>query len=380
MSAYAESASTVQAQLALRQRWLEGWRRPAVGAIILVYLLYVADAITNYSHGSDAVIGEAVLAAFAACWVGVLALSRQAISARFWVLYCVLVGLFLAELPFAHAQAFVMGVFIALVAVPVLGRWSAPLVAALALGALLLPPAIPSWHVSFDGALDDVTPVAIPIAALMAYTATQVIRSSEALAKARAELALLAAENERIRIARDLHDLLGHSLTTITVKAGLACRLGATDPVLGLREMAEVETLARQTLTDVRAAVGNYRDVTLTGELAAGRELLRAAGIAADLPHAVDVVDPAHRELFGWVVREGLTNVVRHAHASTCAVRLSASSVEIVDDGVGGTAAPGNGLYGLRERVAAAGGVVDSGPLEPHGWRLLVSLATCAAA
>ena len=91
-------------------------------------------------------------------------------------------------------------------------------------------------------------------------------------------------------------------------------------------------------------------------------------------------MDPAHQDLFGWAVREGLTNIVRHSHASSCAVRLSASAVEIVDDGVGATvrgtgASPGNGLKGLRERVAAAGGVVDAGPLEPRGWRLRVSLS-----
>jgi two-component system sensor histidine kinase DesK len=136
-----------------------------------------------------------------------------------------------------------------------------------------------------------------------------------------------------------------------------------------------VEALARQSLTDVRAAVSNYRDVTLAGEIATGRELLRAAGVTADLPRAVDVVEPGQRELFGWVVREGLTNIVRHAQASSCAVRLSASSVEIVDDGVGGAAPPGNGLSGLRERVAAAGGAVDAGPLQPRGWRLRVCMS-----
>ena len=151
----------------------------------------------------------------------------------------------------------------------------------------------------------------------------------------------MAAENERFRIARDLHDLLGHSLTAITVKAALARRLGAADPPHAPQEIAEVETLARQSLADVRAAVTGYRDVTLAGELATGRELLRAVGITADLPGAVNVVDPVHHKLFGWAVRVGLTNVIRHAHASSCAVRLSRSSVEIVDDGVGGNATPG---------------------------------------
>jgi two-component system sensor histidine kinase DesK len=202
----------------------------------------------------------------------------------------------------------------------------------------------------------------------------QVTRGNRALADARSELARLAAENERSRIARDLHDLLGHSLTTITVKAGLARRIAATDPARALVEISEVEDLARSALADVRATVANYREVTLAGELATGKELLRAAGVTADLPSAVDIVDLRHRELFGWVLREGLTNVVRHAHATSCAVLFSTSSVEIIDDGVGGVPLAGSGLAGLRQRVTAAGGRVDAGPREPNGWRLRVSL------
>jgi two-component system, NarL family, sensor histidine kinase DesK len=382
VDAHVEPATPAEAEwLASQRQWTVGPRRMAWAAIPLLYLIYVAGAVDAQAHGAGADWGYAILAAFAVCWLAAPLLLRPDSSGlRFWTFYCVLFALFVAELPFARAGAFVLCLFIAMLTAARLGVRSAPIVGAFALAALLVPVAVPSWHQSLAESLGNFTPVAIPVVAVVTYGVLRVVRGNQALADARAELSRLAAENERIRIARDLHDLLGHSLTTITVKAGLACRLGASDPALGFQEMAEVESLARQTLADVRAAVANYRDVTLTGELAAGRELLRAAGVAADLPHAVDVVDPDHRELFGWVVREGLTNIVRHAHASTCAIRLSASSVEIVDDGIGGSAEPGNGLSGLRERVAAAGGVVDTGPLEPRGWRLRVSLPAAEAA
>jgi two-component system, NarL family, sensor histidine kinase DesK len=361
--------------------------------VLLAYVFYVADAVTKFSRGAGAVFGYAVLAVFVVCWlVAAAPIGRPVISRRFWILYGVLFALVAAELPFAHAAAFVMFIYLTVITVAYLGGRSAPIVAAMTLAALLVPVAISSWHVSLVGAFDDVTPLAIPVVGLSIYGFLQVFRSNVALAEARAQLASLAAENERIRIARDLHDLLGHSLTTITVKAGLAARLGRSDTARALEEIAEVEVLARRSLADVRAAVANYRDVTLMGELATGRELLRAAAITADLPHAVDVVDPAHQELFGWVVREGLTNIVRHSHASSCAIRLSASAVEIVDDGVGAgipgpgstgpgtTGSSGSGLKGLRERVAAAGGVVDAGPLRPNGWRLRVSLSPAGGA
>jgi len=362
-------ASPAEAEWVASQRmWARGPRRLVLHAVPLVYLLSVAHAVTGYSRGAAAVCGYAVLAAFGLCWLVVPALLWQATSRRFWALYGILVALFAAELPFARASAFVMCLFITILTV---GRWggrSAPAVLALALAALLVPVAIPSWHDSLGAALGDLIPVAILVVAVVTFAvALQLLRGNHALAEARAELSRLAAENERFRIARDLHDLLGHSLTAITVQAALARRLGASDPAQALQEIAEVETLARQSLADVRAAVTGYRDVTLAGELATGRELLRAAGITADLPGPVDIVDPVHQKLFGWAVREGLTNVIRHAHASSCAVRLTRSSVEIVDDGVGGNAAPGNGLSGLRERVAAAGGVLDTGAAAAEG-------------
>jgi two-component system, NarL family, sensor histidine kinase DesK len=365
---------------ATHRRWTRGWRMFLTHALPLVYLTFSAVAVHENSRGGGEVLGYVILVVFAAAWLVAPAMITDEASWRYWF-FCALFALLLAaELPFARAAGFVLAVFLTILLVIGRGVRAAPAVAVLALAALFVPVAIPSWHVSLVDSFADVTPVAIPVVALASLFFVQVVRSNEALSEARVEIARLAAENERFRIARDLHDLLGHSLTTITVKSGLASRLSEADPARARQEMTEVEALARQSLSDVRATVSSYRDVTLTGELAAGRELLRAAGINADLPRAVDGVNPDHQELFGWVVREGLTNIVRHARASSCAVRISPSAVEIVDDGVGSDAPPGHGLTGLHERVAAAGGVVDAGPVEPRGWRLRVWMAPVGGA
>jgi two-component system, NarL family, sensor histidine kinase DesK len=208
--------------------------------------------------------------------------------------------------------------------------------------------------------------------ALLVHAFSRTATANQQLREARAEVAKLASEAERNRIARDLHDLLGHSLTAITVKSSLARRLAIGAPPAALAEMESVEQLTRQALADVRAAVSGYGDVTLAGELARGRELLRAVGVVADLPTAYDSVPSERQELFGWVVREGLTNVVRHARASQCTVALTASSVEVRDNGVGGPGGGGSGLDGLRARVAGAGGVLTAGPTRPCGWSLRV--------
>ena len=161
-----------------------------------------------------------------------------------------------------------------------------------------------------------------------------------------------------MRIARDLHDLLGHSLTAITVKAELAGRLGrdVPRPERAAAEIGEVEQLTRQALGDVRAAVAGYREVTLAASWPPPARCSRAAGIAADLPGAVDEVPAELRELFGWVVREG-----RHQRrsgtprATRAADRASTpSSVEIIDDGAGvpADAPPGSGL----DRAGASAG------------------------
>ncbi|WP_197026019.1 sensor histidine kinase [Nocardioides sp. URHA0020] len=193
------------------------------------------------------------------------------------------------------------------------------------------------------------------------------------LLSAQQENASLAVENERTRFARDLHDILGHSLTVITVKAELAQRMLDVDPERTRAELADLERLSRDALADVRRAVEGYRELTLPGELARARGALAAAEIESRLPTAADEVPTDLRELFAWTVREGVTNVIRHSGATTCEVRLTPRSAEVRDDGAGCPAAglSGSGLAGLRERAAASGATVVVRDLSP-GYSLQV--------
>jgi two-component system sensor histidine kinase DesK len=341
----------------------------------LAYLAQTAVGISQYSSGAGVVAGYAILVAFACCYLlGIVALWGS-VASRFWYFYGAMIGLCVGEAVFAHSDASVMCTFIVVLTVARLGSpASLYVVSAIGLATVFGPALVPSWHSGPDFEAG----ATIALTGLAMYGFFRVIRGNLALSTARSEVARLAAENERIRIARDLHDLLGHSLTTITVKAALAHRLGHRDPEAALREIAEVEELSRRALSEVRAAVSDYRDVTLAGELASAAEVLRAAGIVADLPLPATTgsMDPGEQKLFGWVLREGLTNVVRHSHASRCKVTIGDTFVDIIDDGVGGHSPSGNGLRGLRERVEAAGGSVEAGPLPPAGWRLKVTLPT----
>lgn len=212
---------------------------------------------------------------------------------------------------------------------------------------------------------------------LVALTAFMVgfadnIRLNIELRATREELAVAAVTAERERIGRDLHDILGHSLTAIAVKAGLARRLLGSDPAGAAVEIGDVESLARDALKDVRATASGYREVSLAAELVVAAAVLRAAGITADLPATADDVDPAARETFGYVLREAITNVVRHSGALHCRVVLDACSIEISDDGVGvGGSAPsgtGSGLQNLANRLATKGGTIRSAPTDHGGY------------
>lgn len=220
---------------------------------------------------------------------------------------------------------------------------------------------------------------AIATAAFAMMGFIQLVNRNAELLMAREENARLAVAEERNRFARDLHDILGHSLTVITVKAELAGRLLDQDPERARAEMSEVERLSRDALADVRRAVGGYRQLSLAGELARARSALDSAGIRADLPSAVEEVPGELRELFAWTVREGVTNVIRHSGATHCSVRVSGRAVRVEDDGSGALEAAiggidGHGLAGLRERASAVGAVVVTSVLQPRGFRLEVAV------
>ncbi len=211
------------------------------------------------------------------------------------------------------------------------------------------------------------------VAALAIWGISQAINRNIEVLAVREENARLALEDERNRFARDLHDILGHSLTVITVKAELAEKLFDVDPARARAEVADLERLSRDALADVRRAVEGYRELTLPGELARARMALAAAEIEAHLPNSADEVPSSLRELFAWTIREGVTNVVRHSGARTCTVRLSPTSAEVADDGRGPRTegAAGHGLVGLRERAGVIGATVVTTALDP-GFSLKV--------
>jgi two-component system sensor histidine kinase DesK len=204
-------------------------------------------------------------------------------------------------------------------------------------------------------------------------TVTQLIRTVNQLRDAQDRIRELAVADERARLARDLHDVLGHSLTTITVKTGLARRIleSGAEPARALAELSDAERLSRQALAEIRATVNGYRQPSLAAEIAGVHEALRAADITAVLPQAVDDVAQELREPFAYVLREGVTNVIRHSGATHCEVRLGPRSLEIRDDGRATNGiAPGTGLTGLTERMAAVGGRLTAEPLPGKGFRL----------
>ncbi|WP_231928277.1 sensor histidine kinase [Devriesea agamarum] len=201
--------------------------------------------------------------------------------------------------------------------------------------------------------------------------------------------AVLAVAAERERIGRDLHDLLGHSLTVITVTAQLARRQLTADPMACAEQLDKIETMSRQALSDVRATASGMREVRVATEVASARSVLSAAGIAGYFPSAIPILSDEVSELFGYAIREGITNTVRHSEATRCWIEVHSDRVTIVDDGLGIERTrratpqakqdrPGSGLAGLVARAEAVGARLEldtrSGDGIPRGTSLSIVL------
>jgi two-component system sensor histidine kinase DesK len=253
-----------------------------------------------------------------------------------------------------------------------------------ALGALIAwlrhAPGGDIWQVAYGSAL----------AGLIVSIIFRFINAISELRRTREELAQSAVDAERLRFARDMHDLLGHTLSVMVVKAQVVRRLAGRDPEAATAQAADIEEIGRHALTEVRQAITGYRGRGLAPELAAAEAALTGAGFTvavrqggAELPSEVDA-------LLGWVVREGVTNVIKHSGGHQCEIDVhhtdGEASVEIADDGAGagGSAldlpSGGHGLAGLTERIAAAGGTVQAGPRRGGGFRLAAVIPVRTAA
>ncbi|HEU5098017.1 MAG TPA: histidine kinase, partial [Roseiflexaceae bacterium] len=198
---------------------------------------------------------------------------------------------------------------------------------------------------------------------------------------ARGELARMAVIEERLRMARDLHDLLGHTLAMVTLKSELAQRLVSQDPARAAQEMRDVEQAARQTLREVRVVVAGAQQPTLQAELEGARQLLEAAGIAYTIEQTAEALPESVDAVLAWTIREGVTNVIRHSRASWCRVRVLASDGRVSAEITNNAAQPrepkrasgstSTGLAGLTGRVTAHAGQLMAESLD-GGFRLWV--------
>ena len=350
------------------------WRRfgPAFGLVWLVFLAEPLTAAFDAPTMWQRVVGIIGTVGVAAIFgVSTYSFRFQEVPHRVVVAVLGVQTAFVALACLAGQQrGLVTGTFVAVTAVFLLQRPSSLVVAAaFALLSYVLPRLIPGW------VPEDSTVMSGLLAALAVFGFTQLIVRNRQLFRAQEEVASLAATQERERLARDVHDVVGHSLTVVSVKAELAARLVHDQPDRAAAELADIQRLTRSALADVRGLVSGARPVTLAGELAAARFAYDAAGVEARLPGAVDVVPADRQELFAWVLREATTNVLRHAAATRVAVTLDEREIVVDDDGRGTDAATtvgGNGLRGLAERARAAGATLITGPGSLGGLRVAV--------
>ncbi|MEU7868678.1 sensor histidine kinase [Dactylosporangium sp. NPDC049140] len=220
------------------------------------------------------------------------------------------------------------------------------------------------------------------LSSLLVGSVRQMQRLVAELRETREALAEAAVADERLRFSRDLHDLLGHTLSVIVVKAEVVRRIAERDPAAAAAQAADIEQVGRRALVEIREAVTGYRETGLTAELARAKGALTAAGIAADVVRTADPLPDAADRLLAWVVREAATNIIRHSGASRCEIAVTltdeAAVLTVTDNGDFAPSSPapaaGNGLRGLGERLGNAGGTLETGGRPDGGFALTARL------
>ncbi|MFJ7906365.1 sensor histidine kinase [Kitasatospora sp. NPDC096204] len=368
-------------QLLVKVAWMTLW---------MLYLAYPAGDLLSGGHSTiGTVLGWCCLAAFMGAYV-LLVIFRSQAGMRpraCLAIVTTMVGLAIAA-SVVLGDAFLTLFIYASVCVAIITPARYGLRTLVAMAALTA-----AVGVGIGADVDNVSTFALSaFLSGVAMTGLQrLVATMKELREARAAVAHLAASEERLRMARDLHDLLGHSLSLITLKSELAGRfMDAGKDEAARAQVAEIEQVARQSLIDVREAVTGFRRPTLPVELAAARTALAAAQVrleaAPELVDAWPALSDEERGALAWALREAVTNVVRHGEdATVCTVTADESweaggehyaVLEVADNGRGpGKSQPGNGLSGLEERLALVGGRLETGPGEHgRGFRLRASV------
>ncbi len=355
------------------------WRR-ALGLTVGLAYLPATNLIRDDTTGGERIWATVALAVFVAGLLGSAMTGRTGAPPRrhtiaFWVVACVVAAV---SPPLFGGDWLGLSVYLT---VP-FGLGLPAAAALVAIGAVVAGVLIEGFLIGHP--IGGVVLIAFVVATFgfLFVSVGNTRRLVAELRRAQREVARLAADEERLRIARDLHDLLGHSLSLIVLKSELAGRLAEQGSERAAGEIRDVETVARKALVEVREAVGGYRRRGLAEELDNARAALETAGMRVTVTTSGTPLPDHLEDMFGWAVREGATNVVRHARATHCRIAITCSggsaTLEVTDNGAGpppgrghaSAASGGSGLAGLAERVTAAGGRVTAGPGPAGGFRL----------
>lgn len=351
-----------------------GW---VMAAVWLIFLIYPALALVRSTAGVGwIVLGWAALVVFVVLYIGGFirglrldsGLGRPVPAGQWWI-FGALIACMLLTIPGAGVSYISFLPFLMSFASYGLTRaahWVTMGCALVitALSVFLIPGGLPYLTVLVIVAL---------LGVVNTVTTWLIIRSAETERLGR-ELATSAG---REAAARDVHDLIGHSLTVVQLKAQLAQRLIETDPERAKAELADITALTAEAIAGVRATVAGARATTLVEQLASGRDALQAAGVDLRVDGEPAALSPVQSLTASWVLREAITNVLRHAGASEVSVTIIPGSLIVADDGRGPAsdapahgAIEGNGVRGMRERAAAAGAALEFGPGPAGGTRV----------